>query len=181
MSETRPFRGQFYSYLWLRADGTPYYAGKGKDRRAFIRESHRCFPPIDRNRILIFPQPSEADAFESEIALIDLFGRKDLGTGCLRNFTNGGEGSSGRKPTDGERQKNSEAQKGNQHHLGFLHSDETKLRMSHAARGRKKTAKHRARIGEASHAFWTLPDNRLRRSIAAKQQWAAKKAVQHGS
>ena len=80
---------EFYSYLWLRADGTPYYAGKGKGNRAHIRGSHRLRPPDDNSRILIFPMASEADALESEIALIDLFGRKDLGTGCLRNFTTG--------------------------------------------------------------------------------------------
>ena len=40
---------------------------------------------------------SEAEAFESEIALIELFGRKDNGTGCLRNLTNGGEGVAGHR------------------------------------------------------------------------------------
>jgi hypothetical protein len=34
---------------------------------------------------------SEFEAFESEIALIELFGRKDFGTGCLRNLTDGGD------------------------------------------------------------------------------------------
>ena len=91
---------EFYSYLWLRADGTPYYAGKGKGNRAHIRGSHRLRPPDDNSRILIFPMASEADALESEIALIDLFGRKDLGTGCLRNFTNGGDGVSGHRHSD---------------------------------------------------------------------------------
>lgn len=38
---------------------------------------------------------SEAEAFQHEKYLIAVLGRKDLGTGILRNMTNGGEGSSG--------------------------------------------------------------------------------------
>jgi hypothetical protein len=38
---------------------------------------------------------SEVLAFESEKALIELFGRKDNNTGILRNLTDGGEGQSG--------------------------------------------------------------------------------------
>jgi hypothetical protein len=83
----------FYSYLWLREDGTPYYAGKGHGSRAFVRGTHRyVYPPRDKTRIVVFILHDEAEAFESEIALIDLFGRKDLGTGCLLNQTSGGEG-----------------------------------------------------------------------------------------
>ena len=35
---------------------------------------------------------TEPDAFQSEMLLISLYGRIDLGTGCLRNRTDGGEG-----------------------------------------------------------------------------------------
>src|SRR5207253_2449071 len=44
--------------------------------------------------ILVQPYPSEADAFAAEVFLISYFGRKDLGTGCLRNLTDGGDGIS---------------------------------------------------------------------------------------
>ena len=54
----------------------------------------------------------EADAFASEIAMIDLFGRKDLGTGCLRNFTDGGDGVSGHKHSEASLKRMSEARKG---------------------------------------------------------------------
>ena len=88
---------KFYSYLWLREDGTPYYAGKGKGNRAFTKNNHRVPPPKDHSCILIFPQENEADAFESEMAIIALFGRKDLGTGWLRNLTDGGENPGGKE------------------------------------------------------------------------------------
>lgn len=82
---------QYYSYLWLRDDTSPYYVGKGVGRRAFISHG-RISPPKDHSRILIFLHSSEAEAFASEIAFIEWFGRKDLGVGCLRNLTDGGEG-----------------------------------------------------------------------------------------
>jgi hypothetical protein len=83
--------GNFYSYLWFRTDGTPYYAGKGRKNRAFHKHGRGLNPP-DKSRILVFPMLSEKEAFESEKELIQLFGRVDIGTGCLRNLTDGGEG-----------------------------------------------------------------------------------------
>lgn len=90
--------GQFYSYLWLSADGTPYYAGKGTGPRAFKHHPRKCGcsilrPLMDAN-ILVFPMNSEAEAFDSERALIELFGRIDDGTGSLMNVSDGGEGLS---------------------------------------------------------------------------------------
>jgi hypothetical protein len=92
----------FYTYLWLREDGTPYYVGKGKDRRAIRKGS-----PKDLDCILIQEFPSEQDAFAAEVFLIDYYGRKDLGTGCLRNRTSGGEGV--RNPSEQCRQRYREA------------------------------------------------------------------------
>ena len=81
----------FYTYLWLREDGTPYYVGKGKGNRAYISFGHGVHCPPDKERIVIYPSFSEDEAFETEIILIWYYGRKDLGTGCLRNLTDGGE------------------------------------------------------------------------------------------
>ena len=84
----------YYNYLWLREDGTPYYTGKGIGNRAYIPHRRRAnvalYPPI-KNRIILYPAESEAYAFEVEKFLIWYYGRKDLGTGCLRNMSNGGE------------------------------------------------------------------------------------------
>jgi hypothetical protein len=94
---------RFYTYLYLRDDGTPYYVGKGKLRRAFSRDRfiHR---PGSEARIFIQFWSSEEEAFEIEKYYIRLFGRKNKGTGILRNLTDGGEGTSGRVVLDAERE-----------------------------------------------------------------------------
>lgn len=81
---------EFYTYLWLRESGTPYYVGKGKGIRAFTNKGHTVKLPKKKEFIMIHPAESEADAFETEVALIWYYGRKDIGTGILRNKTNGG-------------------------------------------------------------------------------------------
>ena len=50
-------------------------------------------PPVDksRNRIVLYGL-TDSDSAEAEKDLISLLGRKDIGTGCLRNLTDGGEG-----------------------------------------------------------------------------------------
>jgi hypothetical protein len=93
-------KNTYYTYLYLREDGTPYYVGKGTGRRAYNPSAHTIKPPKDRSRI-VFPH-TDLDEFESiywEKFWIDFYGRKDLGTGILRNKTNGGDGVSGYKHT----------------------------------------------------------------------------------
>ena len=80
---------EFYTYMWLREDGTPYYVGKGTSIRAYRKHKKQMPPP--RERIVVYGAADEADALETEIALIWYYGRKDLGMGCLRNMTDGGE------------------------------------------------------------------------------------------
>lgn len=74
----------FYTYMWFRENGTPYYIGKGRGRRAFAKQYRRVFPPRERARIFIQHWATESDAFAMEKYYIRLFGRKDTGTGILR-------------------------------------------------------------------------------------------------
>ena len=89
----------FYTYAYLRKNKTPYYIGKGKDDRAFVKNRCGAKPPKDKNKIIFLKQNlTEEEAFRHEIYMIAVFGRKDLGTGILRNRTDGGEGASNPSP-----------------------------------------------------------------------------------
>jgi hypothetical protein len=90
----------YYHYLYLREDGTPYYSGKGKGKRAWSKGNGEVYPPTDLSRIVITHWGlTELWALALERWHIRWYGRKDLDTGILRNKTDGGEGASGRKMT----------------------------------------------------------------------------------
>ena len=88
----------YYVYEYLREDNTPYYIGKGRKDRWKSKDHTVGIPPKGRVRF-VATDLSEQEAKDLEIELIAKYGRKDLGTGILRNMTNGGEGSSGRIAT----------------------------------------------------------------------------------
>ena len=84
----------YYVYAYLRKDSTPYYIGKGKGYR--ITAGHNVRVPSDKSRIVkLHTNLTESEAHELEKHYIKQYGRKDIGTGILRNLTDGGEGASG--------------------------------------------------------------------------------------
>ena len=109
----------YYVYLYLRENGTPYYCGKGKGKRAYRKGS----PDTVK---LVAVHLTESEAFTLEKRLIKLYGRKDLGTGILNNRTDGGEGSS-----------------------GAVRSSETRLNMSNAKKGKIFSAEHKNNLSKA--------------------------------
>jgi len=97
----------FYTYAYLREDRTPYYIGKGKYKHKTNQKYYRAYcgkhyvPIPPKERVLILKSDiTEEKSLNHERYMIGVLGRKDNGTGILRNLTDGGEGTSGFKHSD---------------------------------------------------------------------------------
>jgi hypothetical protein len=171
----------YYVYAYLREDGTPYYIGKGKERRAW--EQHRyngkgVHTPSDYKRIVLLHENlDESEAFNLEIELISKYGRQDLGTGILKNRTTGGEGSSGTSPETNWK-KGSSAR-------GKTRSESTRLKISKANKERDYPNNHteevRQKLSKTTKKSWetrsrTISEEHKKKiSDAAKELWRLRK------
>jgi len=152
---------KYYVYAYLRDDQTPYYIGKGINRRAYNahkRTNGTDMLPKDISRIKILHENlSEKQAFDLEKELIREYGRKDLGTGILRNLTEGGEGDSGYKHTEESKLAMSKARRGKPSGRkglpspmkGVARTQETKDKIASALKGGKLTPEHKAKLSKA--------------------------------
>jgi len=153
---------EYYTYAYLREDGTPYYIGKGKKRRVY-RKDRRIKPPKDKNRIIFLKKNlTEEEAFKHEIYMISIFGRKDLRTGILYNMTNGGEGTSGsprvisdehkeklRKIAKGRKVGEETRRKLREIHKNRKFSEESRKKMSDSKVGSKLSEEHKNNISKS--------------------------------
>jgi hypothetical protein len=144
-----PYR--FYIYAFLREKdsniaekGTPYIIGKGSGDRCYKKHGRPAQPPSNRDSIIkLVENLPEEEAFTYEMAYIEYYGRIDIGTGILRNRSNGGDGSSGKVCSAETRKSISDTLKlryatGNKHPtLGRSHSTHTKKIMSKQRKGEK--------------------------------------------
>lgn len=142
----------YYVYAHLKVDGTPFYVGKGRGKRAYSKSmrsswwKHQVqklgnFPSV----VLLAENLTEIDAHNVEKYWIALWGRRNVHPGgILINLTDGGEGCAGKVVSAETRAKMSHTRKSKG--LKTVHSKDTALKIS------------RARLGETQLVYLTHPD-----------------------
>ena len=113
----------YYTYVYLRESGEAYYVGKGVARRAYRPHS---IPTPERNLIQMFYFDTEEECWDTEIQLIEFFGRECDG-GTLMNQSTGGPGGA----------------------TGASRSAETRAKMSIAKTGKTFSEEHKAKLSAA--------------------------------
>jgi hypothetical protein len=152
----------YYVYSYLREDCSPYYIGKGSGRRAYTKGPKEVKPPRDKSRVRIIKADlTEEEAFLLEKLYILMFGRVDLGTGILRNKSDGGDGSSGAVRSEETREKLRQA------NLGKKKPKEVGEKISKALTGRKLSEEMRAKL-RAGHKGRKCTEEHKRKVSAAK-------------
>ena len=113
----------WFLYRHIRADkNEPFYIGIGKDlgRPASSKYRNKIWKSIvaktNYTIEILLENLSQEDVIRKEIEFIKLYGRKDIGTGCLANMTSGGEGCN-----------------------GMIYTEERNNKISKSLTGRKKT------------------------------------------
>lgn len=134
-------------------DNVPFYIGKGSEERYRLCK-HEFGRSHTANKIksicvknvkvyFLYKNLSEEEAFKYEKYYINVFGRKDNGTGILTNHTDGGDGMSGNVRSEETKKKIGDAFRGkklgplseehkrniSESHKGIKHSEETKRKM----------------------------------------------------
>jgi hypothetical protein len=142
----------YYVYEYLREDGTPYYVGKGRCGR--YKERHNVpIPPEDRIKF-VARNLNDNDAKSLEKELILKYGRKDIGTGILRNLTEVGEGDI---PGPESRKRMSEAKK------NYIPWNKGKTNVQYYG------PEHRKKISEAALKRWSKKIKKEKESIECLQ------------
>ena len=189
---------EYYVYAYLRNDGSPYYIGKGKGKRASTKRKGEIPCPKNANQIIFLEcHLTEIGALSLERRMIRWYGRKDLGTGIFRNLTDGGDGASGIVRSEDWKRKNRERQLGIKKPIiseknkisllgnknargnkGKPKSEEHKLKMSLAAKGRPKSEEQKLKQSQAMTGRVQTETSKLKKSNSLTgQRWWSKDGI----
>ena len=177
----------FYVYVYRdprpNKNNQPVYVGKGtgdRDLSHWSRGSHNkpfqdFLSHIKRKGLValcerVFESESEQEAFDKEIELISIYGRRDIGTGTLFNRTDGGEGSSGFVKT----QEHKAVDRVNA--INSWNNPEYIAKVSAAQKIAQNTPEAKAIKSKNSKAMWKEQGEKISVSIAAARNTEESKA-----
>lgn len=174
----------FYTYAYLRPEdssagpaGSPWYIGKGHDRRAWRihRSKAGDWRPPSNEQILILKWGlSQEEAFEHEKYMISLFGLKKDG-GILINRDLGGLGSTGAKRSP---EHVAAIMKAN---VGRIKSPQEIEKISNALKGHQVSEETKQKISVANKGKKIAPDVVERRAAKLRGRRRSPLAVAKGA
>lgn len=161
-----------YVYRHIRLDtNEPFYIGIGltedpKYKRAFSKQGRselwrRITNKTSYSVQIVLDDLTEEETKEKEKEFIKIYGRIDLGTGTLCNFTAGGDGTPGNIQSEEQKRATSERMMGENNPMfgkygeenpmfGINHTEETKNKISEKAKGRIPSEETRDKIRNAN-------------------------------
>jgi Ni/Co efflux regulator RcnB len=169
---------EYYVYAHcVTGESTPFYIGKGKGNRAYdIKGRSKFWSRKAKNGftvIFLHSNLTESESLLLEIDTIRFYGRRDNGTGCLVNHTDGGDGLI--NPSQETRKKIGDANKERFKDVEFrkkfsqaqknkVIKESTKNKMSQFQTNRFKSIEERNVLKKLSQDAWDSPELRKKQS-----------------